>query len=92
MAFDEDPSEFLVLDDWAVTANYDSGTTINGILNKDYVEVQGTEAYRPVFRCASSDVSDVAHGKSLVVNGTTYSVVGVQPDETDTFVQLVLSE
>lgn len=92
MAITEDATEFLVTDDFAVTANYESGTSVNGIFSKGYVEVQGVESERPMFTCALSDVSGIAHGKSLVVDGTTYSVVGVQPDETDLMVTLVLSE
>lgn len=88
----EDASDFLILDDFSVTANYNSGTTVNGILDRAYVEVQGTESNRPVFTCALADVSGVNHGKSLVVGGTTYSVVGVQPDESRFMVKLILSE
>lgn len=92
MSFTEDPTVFFDIDGFAVTANYDSGTTIKGILDDGYVEVQGVEATRPMFTCAASDVSGVVHGKSLVVGGTTYSVVGVQPDQTGDFTTLVLSE
>lgn len=92
MALTEDPTIYFDTDGFAVTANYNSGTTVEGILDTGYVEVQGKESERPMFTCAASDVSGVNHGKSLVVGGTTYSVVGVQPDQTGDFVTLVLSE
>lgn len=92
MSFTEDADDFLILDDFAVTANYNSGTTVTGIFSEEYVEVSGIESRRPTFLCELSDVSAVAHGKSLVVDGTTYSVVGVQPDESEFMVKLVLSK
>ena len=38
------------------------------------------ESNTPTALCKTSDVSSVAHGDALVVNSTTYSVVGVQAD------------
>jgi len=92
MSFTEDRDDFLILDDFAITANYNSGTTIKGIFSNGYVEVGGIESKRPLFTCAAADVSGVNHGKSLVVNGTTYSVVGVQPDDTGFMTVMVLSK
>ena len=90
--FTEDADDFLDVDEFAITANYDGGTTVTGIFSQEYVEVSGVESKRPVFLCEAADVSDVAHGKSLIVSGTTYSVVGVQPDETNFMTRLVLSK
>lgn len=92
MSFTEDLTVFFDTDGHAVTAAYNTDTTVKGILSKGYVEVQGTESYRPLFTCAKSDISSVAHDDTLAVGGTTYTVVGVQPDDVGTVVTLVLSE
>jgi len=63
-------------------------TLINGVFLKDFVELNGVESYSPVFDCATSDVSDAAHGAKLTVHpdgteSTTdviYTVRGVQDD------------
>ncbi len=91
MSFTEDATEFIDTDGFADTATYNT-TTINGIFGNEYVEVLGSESTRPVFTCATSDVSSAAHGDSLVVNGTTYEVVGVQQDLVGLLTTLILSE
>jgi len=86
-----DYSAFFNTDDFGVAGTYDGSTTVNGILDSDYVEIAGVEAKRPVFMCLASDVSGVVHGKTLTANSTSYVVRGVQPDGTG-LTMLVLEE
>ncbi len=79
---DADRLEFLDIDEFGVTANYDGGTTIQGIYDDEYYESLDVESSDPVFHCRTSDVSDAVHGKTLVVNATNYTVKGVEPDGT----------
>lgn len=71
------------------TATY-QGATIQGVFDNVYTEVQGTEARRPVFMGAASDLSGVQRGQSITVKGKAYTVVGVQPDGDGTHTLLVL--
>ena len=63
-----------------------SASTVNGIFGNVYFDIPagetGIEGKQSSFMCRSSDITDAAHGDSLVVSGTTYTVRGVQPDGT----------
>ena len=88
----ENAADFLDTDDFAVTAAYNTSTTVTGIFSNSYVLIEGMESRRPTFLCEAADVPSAAHGDSLNVNSTAYSVVGVQPDETGFMTLLVLSK
>lgn len=92
MSFTESADDFLDLNDFAITSDYNSGTTVTGIFNREYVEVMGAESKMPTFTCELADVSGVNQGKALVIDGTSYTVRNVQPDESNFMVKLVLSE
>lgn len=94
MAFTEDLTPFFDTDDFAVAATYNGSTTVNGIFDNGFASVgagPGVEGSLPSFTCRAADVSSAAHGDTLVISGTTYSVVGVHPDGTGVMV-LALSE
>lgn len=84
--FTEDLSGFFDTGDFADAGTYThvgaSPATVNGIFDSYFVDPLGIEGNSPRFICASSDVSSVAHGDSLVVDSVTYHVVGVEPDGT----------
>ena len=86
MAFEEDLLAFLSTDEFAVTANYNSGTSVVGIFNNAHelapLGMAMQAAARPEFLCRSADLDASPVGKSLIVNGTTYSVAEQQPDGT----------
>ena len=82
MAFTEDLSVFFRTQDFAVAATYNGSTTVNGILDNEYVEGLNFQGSAPVFRCRTSDVPTATHGQSLVVDGITYKIVGVEPSGT----------
>lgn len=76
---------FLNTDEFADSATFTHGgspATIKGIFDNEYLAVQGVESLYPVFRTATSDVADAAHNDTLVINGTTYYITGIQPDGT----------
>jgi len=70
----------------AMLADWDSAVfgadTISGVFDNKFVEVNGVEDVHPVFTCRTADVPGVAQGSAITVNGTAYTVVGVQPDGT----------
>ena len=88
MPFTENISEFLDPADFAHAATYtpDGGSPIivNGIFDNEYFDEVGgrvgVEGSTPAFHCA--DISGVAQGDALTVNGTAYKVINVQPDGT----------
>ena len=90
----------------AVYTNSGTSSTINIILNNEYVEQEegiGVEALQPVAYCRSIDIPSVAYGHSLNVNAikdtdgniikvaTNYTIVNVRPDRTG-FIALELEE
>jgi hypothetical protein len=86
---------FLEVDDFAVAATYDGGT-INGIFDKEYLELDsgGTVAFavnQPRFVCRTSDVSTAAEGDAIVISATNYVIKVVQDDGTG-MTTLVLEE
>lgn len=81
---DADRLAFLDADEFGVEATY-SGQTISGILldaheAAEYGARVPVESADYIFACRASDVSGVAHGDSLTVSGTAYTVRGVEPD------------
>lgn len=82
--------DFFSTDDFAVVATYTpSGgqpKSINVIYDNDYVaslmegiEVENTS---PAVLCKTSDILNVKHGDTLVVNSITYKIIEVKPDGT----------
>lgn len=95
MAFVEDIAAFYGANDPGIVAATWNGTdTVLGELRRGYIEpltglVEGTD---PVFNCPATSVAGVKHGDTLVIDGTTYRVRGVQPDVTRREANLVLEE
>jgi hypothetical protein len=81
MALEEDFTDFLDEDDFAIVATF-NGNDVTGILDREYVEIEGIESNRPVFLCSESDVSGYTRGAVIVAGGTTYSLVTKEPDGT----------
>lgn len=67
-----------VFTDTSASASY----LVDGIFDNDYVEVTNTETSGPAFHCQSAKVPNVAHGDTLLIDATTYTVRGVQADGT----------
>ncbi len=79
--FAENLSEFL--DDTELADNATIGaSTIAGIFDNQFVEVNGIEGVRPVFTCAEANVATIAHGDALTIKSISFKVAGIQPDGT----------
>lgn len=59
-----------------------AGRAVNGIFDRESEDVLGMEGSGPTFSCAADDVTEVAHGDGLVIDGASYVVRGVKPDGT----------
>jgi hypothetical protein len=81
MAFVEDFSDFANVDDFAITVTF-NGDDVDGIFDHAYVEVGGIESRRPVFQCATADVSAYPRDTPVVINGVNYKTVTQEPDGT----------
>jgi hypothetical protein len=74
-----------------------SGSSISVILNREFVAVEsggtvGVESYSPVVHCRLSDVTNIGHGDTFVISSTTYTVVEVEKDVTQTMVRAMCRE
>lgn len=81
MPMTEDFTAFFNSVEHGTEATYSAATVI-GIMEDQFVEVNGVESTRPTFLCAASDVSGISHGSSITINAIIYSVVGHQSDGT----------
>lgn len=93
-----DRASFFDTDDFGVAALWNGTTTVNGIFDSKFIPVNvdtdvavAVESAQPMFRTRTADVSTVAQGDTLVISGTTYDVVGIQPDGTG-MIDLILEE
>jgi hypothetical protein len=89
MAIETDVERTAMLSDFGVPGTYtpDGGspTEITVLFDKPYIGVGSggevvVESSNPTAYCKTTDVSDADHAATLVINSTTYNVVGVQPD------------
>ena len=87
---DADRAIFLSVDDFGVSATFTRGasvTTISGIFDNDFVEVDagGTipiAMQQPTFLARTVDVSAAVEDDTLLISGTTYKIKVVQADGT----------
>lgn len=78
MAFTEDLTEFFDTDDFAVPATI-GAATVYGIFDNAYYGIPGEAPItgtQPMFMAASSDLSAVVAGTTLVINSVTYTATG----------------
>ena len=71
----------------ATFSDTSAGTTakITALLRNEYREVEdegevGVESSAPIAQARTSDISNIAQGDTLLISGTTYTVVEVQLD------------
>lgn len=82
MPFSEDLSEFFATDFNGEDVTVTGIGTVRGMFDAEFAASQEIEGGAPVFICREADVSSAEHGTTLVRSGTTYAVVGMQPDGT----------
>ena len=71
----------------AWTSGGGSSSTVRGIFDRisevqDIGEMIQMDGVAAMFNAATVDVPGVKHGDTVVARGTTYKVVGVEPDGT----------
>lgn len=76
---DADRAEFLNTDDFGIVATY-QGSSINGIFDFQFVEINGVEATRPTFLTTVKDMPDNPHDNTIVIDSINYTIIGHQPD------------
>jgi len=72
MAFVEDGSLFYGPNDPGVSAATWNGSTVYGHLNRAYVDEFGAEGTGIAFDCWAANIVGIAHGDTVVIDGTTY--------------------
>jgi len=78
----------LIIDAFKVETDaiYNGSTAVEGIFSKDYLDAgEGSvsfESSTPAFVCQAADVPAIARADTFLINGTTYSVTGIEPDGT----------
>jgi voltage-gated potassium channel Kch len=67
--------------DFGTVATYNGSTAVNGVFSSRYHEPFGgeVEGQALTFLCAASDLPNAAQNDTLLINGTTYTVVNVRP-------------
>ncbi|MCU0806310.1 MAG: hypothetical protein MUF79_14665 [Burkholderiales bacterium] len=96
MPFTEDFDAFFDTNDFAVAAKWTVGVNeydVIGLFDSPYargtVSLPGFESARTTFTGVAADFTGVAHGQTLTVLGTGFTIRGVEPDGTGV-VRLVL--
>lgn len=91
MAFSEDLSVFFDTNDFAESAAYTprdfthpstQTTTINGIFQDRFIEINGVATKKSTFLCATSSVPNVDNGDWLTVKSIDFTVGDSEPDGT----------
>lgn len=82
----DDRSIFVAVDDFGVAATF-GASTVNGIFDNDFVEVDagggvGFALQQPRFVCRTADVSSAVEGDTITINAVTYTIRIVQDDGT----------
>lgn len=90
MSFVENRSWFMTPNDPGVVTATIGATPVIGSFTDEYVEEFGVQGDAPVLACETARLP-VSHGfgTAVVIDGTSYKVVGVKPDGTG-FTVLVL--
>lgn len=74
----------------ALDATYDGATAVKVIFDNGYLEQFGLAGTRPTALGKASDFPAAAVGKTLLVNATTYTIKGREPQDDGAFVLLTL--
>lgn len=90
MAIEDDAMRLELLEDFGSSSTYTdtsaaTSSVVTVLLRNEFeaVDVGGEvsiESSAPVIHVRSSDVSSIAHGDTFLVDSTTFTVTGVEPD------------
>lgn len=69
--------------DFGVNATL-GGVAVRGVFDNGFVDAGGLGAYgtAPVFTCPTAVLAGVAVGGAATIQGTDYTIVGIEPDGT----------
>ena len=76
----ENLSTFFNTDEFAIVATYNNTINVNGIFDHASIILNDVESTAPRFTCAFTDVPFAQRGDTLVIEGSTYHIVGAYPD------------
>jgi hypothetical protein len=83
-----------LLNDYGTTVTKADASTFTGIFDNDFLAVDvdesEVESSEPTLLARTADVSSLAHGDTLTISSTSYTVRGIQPDGTG-MTQIMLS-
>lgn len=83
-----------MLADYGTTVTKTDASTFTAIFDNDFLAVDldesEVESTEPTLLARTADVSGLAHGDSLTISSTSYTVRGIQPDGTG-MTQIMLS-
>ena len=75
-----------MLNDYGTTVTKADTSTSTGIFDNDFLAVDldesEVESTEPTLLARTADVPNLAHGDSLTISSTSYTVRGIQPDGT----------
>ena len=90
MAIEDDAMRLEMLEDFGSSSTYTdtsaaTSSAVTVLLRKEFlaVDVGGgvpVESTEPIIHARSSDVSSIVQGDTFLVDSTTYTVTGVEPD------------
>jgi len=87
MPMTEDLAGFFDVNDFATVGQWVNGTStasVVGLFDSPYaraaLSIPGFESARTTFIGVEADFPGVAHGQTLAVLGTSYTIRGVEPD------------
>ena len=82
--FTEDLTAFFDADELADTATVGS-SSIYGIFNREFVEVQNVEGYYPTFLLSDTDAASITKNSTvLTISSVNYTAISKRPDGTGT--------
>ncbi len=82
MTFDSAADQLAILTQLGGDVALYNGTSVTGLLDRDYIEVGGMESSAPIFVCRIIDVPDLEHGDLLSFGADDYRVREVRDDGT----------
>lgn len=62
-----------------IAATFGSATIYGSFENK-FIEVEGIETRMPTFEALDTDLATAAHGDTITINATAYTIAGIQPN------------
>lgn len=81
MPMTEDMTVFFNVGEHATAATYKT-TTVKGIFENQYVEVNGVQSVKPTFLTAVDSVPGIVRGNKILIENISYTFIFHQPDGT----------